>query len=194
MKHLRSFYDLVRFARGRLREGHTIRSKDNPRYRLVGFEDLTTGEEFGVGLSYITDLSLWRDAPWEAIGLTFTSVNALREAGAPGRNVLFSILDISEDTLKMLELWREVDEARRQREERVRELIRQDMKRQGDIILEILKEKDRPLSLQELFDAYREHDESVRAATLLNGVIWELVDLGRADFNSDWKLHYRSGT
>jgi hypothetical protein len=48
-----NFYDLVRFARGRLREGHDVTSDDDPKRRTIGFCDHTTQERFGIFLTRV---------------------------------------------------------------------------------------------------------------------------------------------
>jgi len=49
-----SFYDLVRFARGRIREGHEVVSDDDPMKRTIGFHDKTKSERFGIFLTKVS--------------------------------------------------------------------------------------------------------------------------------------------
>jgi hypothetical protein len=87
-----NFYDLVRFARGRLREGHGIENHDDPYHRLLGFDDKTTGEQFRIKLTGMLPSS-WKDQPWERIGLNLEAVRSL-SGSKWGREILFSRPDL----------------------------------------------------------------------------------------------------
>lgn len=72
--------------------------------------------------------------------------------------------------------------------------MQQDVGKMERVILDILKEEQRPMEGSEIFERYQEspdRDPEVFTESQLNVAYWNLVSKGHAQFDGDWMLELR---